>query len=95
MLLIDVFTVGEELGQASLLVSRSFANQIGEVILGLYPDATARRGYDARIVANGLFGSTLYVTIDWALRGFKEPLERILDHCYLFYEALITEMNRA
>jgi AcrR family transcriptional regulator len=92
ILLIEVLAIGPELGDAHLLVSQGFTDQISEMTLALYPDLE-ERGLNARLVANGLYGATLYVTMRWATEGFREPLERVLAHAVLFYEAFAKELG--
>jgi AcrR family transcriptional regulator len=90
ILLIEVLSVGA--GETPLAISQGFADMIEQICLGLYPEL-ARTKLDARLVANGLYGSTIYVAMRWTLDGFKEPLEQILDHCALFYEAVAVKMD--
>lgn len=92
ILLIEVLAIGPELGDAHLLVSQGFTDQISDMTLSLYPDLK-ERGLDARLVAKGLYGATLYVTMRWATEGFREPLEKILEHTVFFYEAFATELR--
>jgi AcrR family transcriptional regulator len=92
ILLIEVLAIGPELGDAHVLVSQGFTDQISEMTLALYPDLK-ERGLDARLVANGLYGATLYVTMRWATEGFREPLDRVLSHAVFFYEAFATELD--
>ena len=44
---------------------------------------------DPRSIANGLVGSTLYIVMQWALNGFEDPLTQVLEHCALFYDAIL------
>lgn len=66
---------------------------IGAIASNLFP-RMAEQGLDPRLVGNALFGSSLYLSMQWAFGGFREPLEQILTHCLLVYEALFAEANR-
>jgi AcrR family transcriptional regulator len=93
VVLIDVLTVGAEIGNRSMLATRSFSDLMMRAIEGAYPNL-GDRNVDARLVAEGLLGSTLYMVMQWAFDGFHEPIERILGHCALFYEAVATLLSR-
>jgi len=86
--LIDVLTVGEDVANQSRLASRSFADLVRDIVNHLYPKSDAL-GLESGLIANGLVGSTVYLAMQWAFNGFKKPLENVLDHCVLFYEALV------
>lgn len=90
ILLIDVLTVGAAVGNRSLLATQSFAELVGTLVEKLYPDLPEQK-LDAQLIANGLVGSTIYIVMHWAFSGFERPLDRVLDHCVVFYEALATE----
>lgn len=87
ILLIDVLTVGTDVSNRSRLATQSFADLVKSLLMELYPDLR-ERNVDPRLVADGLVGATVYLVMQWALDGFQEPLERILEHCALFYDAL-------
>jgi AcrR family transcriptional regulator len=93
ILLIEVLTAGADVGEASIAASQSFADQIGALTLERFP-GLPKLGVDAGLLGNGLYGSTIYVTIQWVRGGFREPLERVLEHCVLFYDALTTELSQ-
>jgi AcrR family transcriptional regulator len=92
ILLIEVMTVGAEITEA-LEASQRFADHIGMLALQRYPDLP-ERGFEAGIVGNGLYGSTVYIAMRWAMGGFQEPLEQILEHCVLFYEAVAEKVEQ-
>ncbi|MBC7174401.1 MAG: TetR/AcrR family transcriptional regulator [Polyangiaceae bacterium] len=94
VLLIDVFAIGPDAGGEPQKTMESFARQIAVLVRALFPDLTERQ-LDAELVANGLFGSTLYQVLRWATGGYVEPVERVLDHCVLFYEALAAEARKS
>jgi len=87
ILLVEVMAVGAEMGDAPQNVNASFAEMIAGITRHLFP-GMPERGLEPQLVANGLYGSTLYVSMQWAAGGFREPLEQILAHCMLFYDAL-------
>lgn len=87
ILLIDVLSVGADAGNQSLLATRSFADLVRAMMQELYPGLDHTH-LEAQLLANGLVGSTLFLVMQWAFNGFQEPLEHILEHCVLFYEAL-------
>lgn len=93
ILLIDALTVSAEVSRQSQLATQSFADIVGSLILSLYPQLP-KHGVDAQLVANGLVGSTVYLVMHWAFNGFKAPLETIVEHCVLFYDAAGTEAER-
>jgi AcrR family transcriptional regulator len=88
ILLIDVFTVGQDVANQSRRAMQSFADLVRDLVHHLYPEIDAL-DLDAQLIANGLVGSTVYQAIQWAFNGFKQPLDTVLDHCALFYEALV------
>jgi AcrR family transcriptional regulator len=88
ILLIDVFTVGEDVANQSRRVTQSFADLVRDLGQHLYPGIAAL-GWQPQLIANGLVGSTVYQAMQWAFDGFQQPLESVLDHCVLFYEALV------
>lgn len=85
IILIDVMSVGPTVGTQSFEATRDFADLVGNIVRALYPD----RDLDPQLVANGLVGSTVYLVMRWAQGGFVEPLEHVLEHCALFYDALM------
>ncbi len=93
IVLIEAFAVAD-LGEARLVVSQAFADEIATVAKAFYPDY-AERHVVPEIVGNGLYGSTVYIALRWALEGFREPLEVVLEHCMLFYEALELRMRQS
>jgi AcrR family transcriptional regulator len=92
ILLVETLAVGGEVG-AQYAVTASFAEMIAGIAKGLFP-GMAEQGLDPQLVGNALFGSSLYISMQWAFGGFREPLEQILTHCLLVYEALFAEANR-
>jgi hypothetical protein len=87
ILFIDVLTVGADVANQSRRVTQSFADLVKGLVVELYPDVR-ERNLDPRLIADGLVGSTVYLVMQWAFNVFQEPLEHILNHCALFYEAL-------
>ncbi|HEX4339220.1 MAG TPA: TetR/AcrR family transcriptional regulator [Polyangiaceae bacterium] len=92
ILLLEVLSVGANRGEASLMVSQGFADEITATAKAFFPDIEERT-LNAEIVGNGLYGSTVYIAMRWTLGGFREPLEVVLEHCLLFYEALEARMS--
>jgi AcrR family transcriptional regulator len=84
IILIDVLTIGADVGAQSILATQAFADLIGGMVATFYADPSL----DPRLVATGLVGSTIFLTMRWASNGFQEPLEQVLDHCAVFYDAL-------
>src|SRR3546814_5156678 len=78
---------------SDLLATQSFADLVGSLILSLYPKLP-KQNIDAQLVANGLVGSTVYLVMHWAFHDFAEPLDKILEHCVLFYDAASAEAER-
>lgn len=93
VLMIEALTVSAEVGRQSQLATQSFADLVGSLILSLYPNLP-KRNVDSQLVANGLVGSTVYLVMHWAFNDFSEPLDRILEHCVLFYDAAGAEAER-
>jgi AcrR family transcriptional regulator len=85
IILIDVLTVGPAVGNEPFLATQGFADMVGAIVDAMYPE----RELDPVLIANGLVGSTIYLVMRWALGGFKEPLDYVLEHCVLFYDALM------
>jgi AcrR family transcriptional regulator len=90
VVLIEVLGAGA--GEKTFEVSQGFANLIEHMALALYPNVS-RHGVSPQIIANGLYGSTVYIAMRWTLGGFKESLTEIVEHCALFYDSLLTEMT--
>jgi AcrR family transcriptional regulator len=91
ILLLEVFAVGSAVGEARFDVSQAFADDIAFIARGFHP-GLPKTGLSPEIIGNGLYGSTVYIAMRWALGGFREPLEAVLEHCLLFYEALNDRM---
>lgn len=87
VLLIESLTIGAEASNQSLLATSSFAEMQEAIIAELYPDTFAHK-LDPQWISNGLIGATVFIAIRWAVSEFKDPLETVLDHCVVFYEAL-------
>ena len=88
--LLEVLTLGTV--DTAFEVSASFAQIIEQLTLAQYPGLGAH-GWNARMLATGLYGSTIHIAQRWTLDGFKEPLEQVLEHCALFYEAAAVKMD--
>lgn len=93
VLMIDALTVSSDVGRQSQLATQSFADLVGSIILSIYPELP-KQGIDAQLVANGLVGSTVYLVMHWAFNDFAEPLDKIVEHCVLFYDAASAEAER-
>lgn len=93
ILLVEVLAIGREVGDAQYAVNASFAEMIAALTQGLFPGMT-EHGLEPRLVGNALYGSTLYISMQWASGGFREPQEQILAHCLLVFDALFAEMRR-
>lgn len=93
ILLIDVLDIGAEVSAQSRLATQSFVRIVGELVAAMYPQLPAH-GVEVELLANGLVGSTLHLIMHWAFGGFREPLESIVAHCALFYEALGLQAQR-
>lgn len=93
VLLIDSLGVGADVSAQSRRATQSFSDLVASLVLQLFADLP-RHGVDARLLADGLVGSTLYIVMRWAFGGFKESLETILEHCLMFYEAMIGDTER-
>lgn len=93
VLLVEVLAIGGEMGDAQHAVNASFAAMIARVTQALFP-TMIEHGLEPGLVGNALYGSTLYVTMQWASGGFREPQEQILAHCLLVFDALFAEMRR-
>jgi AcrR family transcriptional regulator len=91
ILLIEVF--GSGVGDAALVVSQTYADLIGQLTVGLHPTFNEQQ-LDLKLLAHGLYGSTLLIAMRWALDGFREPLECVLDCCALFYQGIFQEVRR-
>lgn len=89
VLLIEV--IGSSTTHTAFATSQTFAKLIELMALELYPNVT-KMGVDPGMVANGLYGSTVYIAMRWTLGGFQESLERVVEHCALFYDSLLLEM---
>ncbi len=87
--LIEVNSIDADIGKRAFQVNRSFVDLIVPPMQRALPDLAAR-GYDARLVAEGLLGSTIFLVTQWALDGFRTPLRTMLEHCVLYYEALLS-----
>jgi hypothetical protein len=87
-----VFAVGANVGEARLVVSQEFADEIIAATKAFYPDIADEK-LNVEMLGNGLYGSTVYIAMRWALGGFQEPLEDVLEHCLFFYEAIEARMS--
>lgn len=93
ILMIDALTVSADVGRQSQLATQSFADLVGSLVLSLYPKLP-KQNIDVQLIANGLVGSTVYLVMHWAFNDFAEPLDKILEHCVLFYDAADAQAER-
>jgi len=93
VLLVEALAIGGEMGEAQHAVNTSFAEMIAQVTQALFP-GMVEHGLEPSLVGNALYGSTLYVSMQWASGGFREPQEQVLAHCLLVFDALFAEMRR-
>jgi AcrR family transcriptional regulator len=91
ILLLEMFAVSN-VGEVRLVESQAFADEIAAITKAFHPDIDEKH-LNADIIGNGLYGATVYIAMRWALEGFRAPLEVVLDHCVLFYEALEEKMR--
>jgi AcrR family transcriptional regulator len=94
ILLIDVLTIGAEAGSQSRLATGSFAEMLSAIIQQLYPNLD-RVQLDAQLISNGLVGATVFIAMQWAASDFEAPLERVLDHCAVFFESIAVQQAQA
>jgi AcrR family transcriptional regulator len=94
ILLIDVLTIGAEAGSQSRLATGSFAEMLSAIIQQLYPDLD-RTQLDAQLISNGLVGASVFIAMQWAASDFEAPLERVLDHCAVFFESIAAQQAKA
>ncbi len=93
ILLIDSLSIDAKVSAESRRATQSFSDLVAELVSGLFHELP-QHGVDARLLADGLVGSTLYIVMRWAFGGFAEPLETILEHCVMFYDAMIGDAER-
>ena len=89
VLMIEVLRAN--VNDTAFVASDAFAQLIEQMTLSRYPNLTAL-GIDAGLIANGLYGSTIYIAVRWALDGFKEPVEQIVEYCAVFYDSMMHEL---
>lgn len=87
VLLIDVMGIGADVGSLSISASRSFTALIVPAMTAMFPGLPAR-GVDFQAIADGLVGACIFLVTQWALSDFEAPLERVLDHCMLFFHGI-------
>lgn len=92
LLLEELSVAAVSVGRTRIVESQAFAAEIAAITKAFHPDI-AEKHLRAEIIGNGLYGSTVYIAMRWALEGFREPLEVVLEHCLLFYEALEQRMR--
>lgn len=93
VLFIEALSVSAEVSHQSRLGMRGFAEMVAALLLKLFPGLSTR-GVEPALLADGLIGSTVHIVMHWASDDFKTPLETILDHCVLFYDALFVDAER-
>jgi AcrR family transcriptional regulator len=89
VLLIEV--IGVSSADQAFVTSQVFAQLIERMTLSFYPRLAAL-GVDTALLADGLYGATIYIAMRWTLGGFKQPLEQVVEHCALFYDSLLAEL---
>jgi AcrR family transcriptional regulator len=87
VLLIDVLTMGAGGGSQSLDAMASFVEMVSATIMGLYPELR-RHKLDPQWIGNGLVGATVFMAVQWARGGFKEPVSRLVNNCSAFVDGL-------
>jgi len=90
-----VLTMGVEGSSQSLSAMSSFVEMVSATILGLYPELR-RHKLDPQWIGNGLVGATVFMAVQWALGGFKEPVSKLVNNCGAFVDglaALVRDQN--
>jgi len=87
VLLIDVLTVNADVAAQSHLVVASFAEVVGRVMVERFGGAL-EAGLRADIFAHGLVGATIHIGVQWVFGGLSEPLEEIVEHAVVMFEAV-------
>lgn len=93
ILLIDSLGVDAKVSAESRRATQGFSDLVAELVGALFQELP-QHGVDVRLLADGLVGSTLYIVMRWTFGGFAEPLETILEHCVMFYDAMIGDAER-
>lgn len=93
VLFIEALSVNGEVSRQSRIGMQGFSEMVAALLLQLFPKLSTH-GVEPALLADGLIGSTVHIVMHWASDDFRTPLETILDHCVLFYDALITEAER-
>jgi AcrR family transcriptional regulator len=86
IVLVESTKVGGEMDE----VWRSTTDRFSEVIRQFAPIFLkgAERKVDLDVLAAGLVGGTLNISMAWLYSGYKKPLEKVVEGCYLHFEAV-------
>lgn len=93
VLFIEALSVNGEVSRQSRIGMQAFSEIVAALLLNLFPKLSTH-GVEPGLLADGLIGSTVHIVMHWASDEFRTPLETILDHCVLFYDALISDAER-
>ena len=93
VLLIDVLTVNADVAAQSHLVVASFAELVGRVMVERFGE-TLEAGLRADVLAHGLVGATILIGVQWVFGGLTEPLDEIVEHAVVVFEAVAAAVER-
>lgn len=87
ILLIDVLTINPDVSAQSRVAVETFADLVGDLAGVMFPDLR-RRGLEPNLIGTGLVGTTVFLAMRWAARGFDDSVETMVEHATLFYEGV-------
>lgn len=93
VLFVEALSVSAEVSRHAQAAMQGFSQIVALLLLRVYP-TLGTHGADPALVADGLIGSTVHIVMRWAAGNFELPIDVILEHCVLFYDALIADAER-
>ncbi len=94
ILLIEVLTVSREMEKLSMKVLYNFVELL-KVIAGqaIGVQAAESSGVDLVLMSSGLVGATIHIAGRWAMDGYQQPLDQVVDNCARMYLAMASSLQ--
>ena len=94
LLLIEVLAVSRDMEALSLKALGDF-NEILKAFVGksLGAEVALKPGIDLDLISSGLIGATLHMAGRWAMDGYQQSTEQVVDNCTCLYLNTATSLR--
>jgi AcrR family transcriptional regulator len=87
ILLVEATRVGGAMDAVWRETMAGFAEDM-RMLAPVFLADTDPAGYDIDLLAAGMVGVTLNISMTWFLAGFDKPVTRVVEHCFMQFEAV-------